>query len=419
MKVKQIKIHNYKNLKSVEADVEGASVYITGKNGQGKSSFIQAVFATLGAVDAPVKAIMEGENKATVQIIIGDEKRDVIVERIYTELNPKGKLIVRSPDGANYASPAKFLEELLGASVFDMEKFLLLKNEKEMIAFLKDFLKLDTTEIDAKYKEAYDNRTSVNRVLKEKTEQLKGYEGVEDVEVPSAAELQQQADKINEMKLSLTTMQMRIQKGNDLIAASNNSILDMEAQLEELQRKLEAERIRNKELKETMELVVISEIELLKTIDKTPDPSKQLENIAYLTKEKARYEEKVRLEEELSLVERTAIDVDAKVKQIQTEREEMFQNKGVAGISITEDGITYKGLPLRREQINTAELAKLAVEIMLAVKPKLKAVKFDASSMDNETKDEILSKIEAEGYQCFIEEVDKEGGELKIEIIEQ
>ena len=72
-----------------------------------------------------------------------------------------------------------------------------------------------------------------------------------------------------------------------------------------------------------------------------------------------------------------------------------------------------------REQINTAKLAELAVDIIIAVNPNLKIVKFDATMMDSHTFKGLMKRIEDAGFQAFIEEVDKVGQELTIQVLEQ
>ncbi len=426
MKIVEIKIENFKVISEANVTLNGKSVYVTGKNGKGKSSFIQAVFSAIGAEKTPQKAIMEGEHKAKVIIKIAGENKSIIVERVYTESNPKGKLVVKSEDGATYAKPAEFLEQLLGTVWFDMEKFLLLKNTKEMTEFLKEFFKIDTDEIDQLYKNAYEHRAGVNRKFKEKQEQLKLVADATEVVMPDKEALEKEHQEYQAKAQLLSQYDGRIALGKSKMETETNNIRIEETKIEELKKSLEfhennlkAAQKRLADLQDAMGIVLTEQEELKEVFNSMPNPTTKIGEYQQLAQSEQRYLQKVQLEEDLKIVSDEAIKADADVKRLVEERAKMFEGKGAAGITITEDDILYKGLPLSREQLNTAQLSELAVDIILAVNPTLKTVKFDASVMDNETYNRVLQKIEGAGFQCFVEEVDKMGGDLKIEVIEQ
>ena len=167
MKVLGITLTHFKNLEKVEINPEGKSVYVTGGNGQGKTSLIQSVFSTLNAEAVPKKAIMDGFDKAKVVIRIGDKDKEIFVEKSFTPGAPNGKLSIKTDDGATYGKPVEYLEKLIGNVNFDMERFLLLKNEKDMLKFLKEFLNIDTDDLDMAYDAAYKKRAELNKAVKE------------------------------------------------------------------------------------------------------------------------------------------------------------------------------------------------------------------------------------------------------------
>jgi DNA repair exonuclease SbcCD ATPase subunit len=419
MKIKKINIHNFKNLKSVEANLNGKSVYVTGKNGQGKTSFIQAIFSTIGAVDGPVKAIMDGEERAKVSLVIGNEEKEIIIEKSFSEGSPNGKLTIKSPDGATYPKPAQFIEQLIGSVNFDMEKFLLLKNQKEMLNFMKDFLKIDTDEIDEASKIEYNERTVVNRQIKEFTEQLKIYEDAVEVVVEDASILREKSAKRTDHLRKVQEVELRIVKGTSLIDQSKSKIEEYEVKLVEIQKMLEEERVTLNELNKTMSDVKTEKDNLLQQLEMYPDPALEIEEHNKKVELANKYAKKLEIVANLEAAKEKSEQHTRKLTDLSTKRNELFVSTGIANITITEDDIYYKGLPLDRNQINTAQLSELAIDIILAVNPTLKAVKFDASTMDKETYQRVLEKIEKHGFQCFIEEVDKDGGELKIEVIEK
>ena len=85
MKIHKLISENFKKL-NVQVELNGKSVKITGKNGAGKSTFIDAIFTTLTGKDIPAKPIQTGKAKAVNKVIIKNDKgEDITVERSFTE----------------------------------------------------------------------------------------------------------------------------------------------------------------------------------------------------------------------------------------------------------------------------------------------------------------------------------------------
>ena len=214
-------------------------------------------------------------------------------------------------------------------------------------------------------------------------------------------------------------VELRIVKGTSLIDQSKSKIEEYEVKLVEIQKMLEEERVTLNELNKTMSDVKTEKDNLLQQLEMYPDPALEIEEHNKKVELANKYAKKLEIVANLEAAKEKSEQHTRKLTDLSTKRNELFVSTGIANITITEDDIYYKGLPLDRNQINTAQLSELAIDIILAVNPTLKAVKFDASTMDKETYQRVLEKIEKHGFQCFIEEVDKDGGELKIEVIEK
>lgn len=82
MKIIELKAENIKKLKAVEIKPSENLVKITGKNAQGKSSVLDAIFYAIGGKKAiPSKPIRDGETKGSIELDLGDYK----VTRTFTE----------------------------------------------------------------------------------------------------------------------------------------------------------------------------------------------------------------------------------------------------------------------------------------------------------------------------------------------
>ena len=75
MKIISFKAENFKRLVSVEITPKGNVVKITGKNAEGKSSILDAIWCACGGKDVmPEKPIRAGQESATIELDLGELK---------------------------------------------------------------------------------------------------------------------------------------------------------------------------------------------------------------------------------------------------------------------------------------------------------------------------------------------------------
>ncbi|MEK5071688.1 AAA family ATPase [Sporosarcina sp. FSL K6-1508] len=167
MKIIKLVAENVKGLKAVEIVPNGTLQVISGKNGQGKSSVLDSIWLALGGADATkgsntTRAIRDGEESAFVTLDLGD----IIATRKWTS-NDKSTLKVESKDGTVFSSPQSMMNNLVGKLSFDPLSFSNLDNKKQL-EILLDMVKLpkNPSELDEEKKMVYDERTLVNRELK-------------------------------------------------------------------------------------------------------------------------------------------------------------------------------------------------------------------------------------------------------------
>ena len=110
-----------------------------------------------------------------------------------------------------------------------------------------------------------------------------------------------------------------------------------------------------------------------------------------------------------------------RLKTIKKEKEEVFASYPlpVKGLTFDEEGITYDGLPLHDEQINTAKLIEIGLKIGMAMNPNLRVMIIkDGSLLDKETLNKIINIADKRGYYLLIEVVDSEQEELDLRFVE-
>ena len=75
MKIIKLTASNVKRLRAVEITPDGTLQVVTGRNGQGKTSVLDAIWLALGGGSAAretVRPVRDGEDKASVTLDLGD-----------------------------------------------------------------------------------------------------------------------------------------------------------------------------------------------------------------------------------------------------------------------------------------------------------------------------------------------------------
>lgn len=192
MKIRSVTVSNYKGIRDIEftPDADGHLIVIAGKNGQGKTSFIDAIWAALSGGEVSRQTalpIRDGETKASVRIDLGE----YIVTRSWKK-NDVGTLTVETPRGAKYSKGQTVLNELIGKLSMDPMMFARMTGPQQVATLLDvigDSLPFKPAELEQRRKSAYENRTAANKIaaqFKARVEAAPSFEGVPDEEVNMA-----------------------------------------------------------------------------------------------------------------------------------------------------------------------------------------------------------------------------------------
>ncbi len=168
LRIIQLQAENIKRVRAVDISPEDDVIVLSGMNGEGKTSVLDAIWLALQYAAAkrgnptPLRA---GTSKGRVTVDLGD----YIVTRKFTENG--STLEVRDPSGNPQRSPQKILDGLIGDLSFDPWEFAR-KTEKEQRQMLADVLysitegEVDLAAFDANHKEAFEKRSDCNREKK-------------------------------------------------------------------------------------------------------------------------------------------------------------------------------------------------------------------------------------------------------------
>lgn len=381
MKIISLTAENVKRLKAVEITPDGNVVTITGRNAQGKTSVLDAIWLALGggpAAKGTTRPIRDGEAKASVTLDLGD----FIVTRTWT--GAKSTLTVKSREGATFSGPQGVLDALVGRLSFDPLEFTRL-SAREQTAALLDLVELDVDldALAAKRQAAYDKRTEVGRRGKALGDTPAIVPGVPDEEVSAgalvasirAAEAQRSKQreerealglalaKVKELEADLANWRAAVESHQATVDA-HGPLADVDA--------LEAE---------------------LASVEGTNRAVRANANARDIAARK----DALRAEYERLTGRIEAID-QAKSNALAT------ATFPVDGLGFDDTGVTFQGVPF--SQASSAEQIRVSLAMAMSLNPRLRVIRIlDGSLLDADNLALIEQMAAEQDYQVWIERV--------------
>lgn len=408
LRVVRLEASNFMRLQAVALEPDGTIVEVAGKNGQGKSSLLNAVFAAMagaaGVKDIP-RPIRDGEDHAEVSVDLGELR----VRRQWTE---KGTTLrVENADGSRLTRPQEILDTLLGKLSFDPLAFSEqpAKAQVETLLSVID-LPFDPEELARLRADLYDQRTIIGRDVRRLEGALAESTAPADApeaEIDVAALLAEVRDVQDEVRQN--------QALRDEIAASraalDRRLADLEALREQVTR-MESECASASEALVQLEALAIPE-------DEDPDPApleKRLTEAQDLNRAFHAAAERRRQEEDLRLrrAEYEGLTLQIEVLDESKASAVAEADMPVEGLDFDQEGVTYHGVPF--VQCSAAERLRVSLAIAMALNPSIRVIRVtDASLLDGDSRAIVEDMARDKGYQVWLEVVG-DGGEAAVVI---
>ncbi len=407
MKIISLHAENVKKLRAVSITPDGNMVQITGANGAGKSSVLDAMWMALaGKSAAPSQPVRAGEEEARIRLDLGD----LIVTRKFTS-DGATSLSVTTADGAKYASPQTMLDKMLGALTFDPLAFTRMTpnaQRGEFARLLGITDQLATLERDRA--DCFAERTNVNRDLR-RAESVAA-----SLPVVEACEL---------VDVSATIADLRAARDHNVVVEKERLRRSQLSQATKDKRS-EAQRYRDEAARliqraEDCEFVALQEetaLSKLPAIADTQDVEIIEATIADAERINTQHRAYTQFVEARSLVQQLQQEADeltAAIAELDVAARALVAGESlpIPDLGVTDDGVTYKGLPL--DQASSAEQLRVSVAIAMAMHPKLRVLRIqDGSLLDDTSLALIASMADAHDYQVWVERV---GTDAKVGII--
>lgn len=387
MKIISLTTTNYKRAKfaEIKPDPEGNLVIVAGKNGAGKSSILDSIAAALGGANSKTtpKPIRDGEDRAEIVL----ETEDLTVNRVFT---PSGsRLTLTSKDGAKYPKAQQKLDELVGKLSLDPLAFTLL-DDKKQLAQLLDLVDLpfDPEALEADRKQAFDDRTAVNRRAKEFEAALAQF-GELPADLPSA-----------EVSVSgLLSEYHEARNKNEVLQRSQQFVETLQAEIEQMEEQLAKAK---NDLSEA-----------LATVDPNAKPidldaiQSQIDGAEETNRLVRKKQERGSLQFQYDATTDQAEALTAKLGEIdKTKSDGLAAAKfPVEGLGFTEEGVTYNGVPFK--QASTAEQIRVSMAMAIALNPALRVIRIsDGSLLDSDSLALVEETAREHDFQIWVEMVE-------------
>ena len=405
MKIIKLEVENFKKLTAVEITPMDNIIFITGENGAGKSSVLDAITVALcGSREIPAVPVKKGADKGKIVIDLGDHT----VTRSFTKDN--SYLKIESKDGSKIASPQAFLDKIVGNVSFDPLDFL--NNEKlKQRNILLQLLGVDVDNLDKKERSLRDERTIIGRDV----ERFKAvyqneiyYPEVKtitelnisdlSVKLKDAMDLNLAIERETTYNENLKIMAKRDIERLELVARQVETLLKEKQDLEEsIQKRKEQYTITRNRLAQAV-LINTGEIE------------KEMVNVESVNQKIRANLKKAETEFQLNQTKSQCDNLTHQIELISQERKDILINATmpVVGLSFDDNGLLYNSVPL--DQCSDGEKLMVSLGISMALNPTLRVLRIkDGSLLDVRNREIIKSMVAEKDYQLWFESVGSDG----------
>lgn len=443
--IKKIAVNNLKAISHLEADFKGCTAIIIGANNKGKSTFLRGIIDRIRGIK-PELIVKQGEKEGTgtIELTTG--------EKFMWEFDIEGtdKLTFYTKDGDKTKVTKDIAAQFFPPS-FDIDKFLNSEPRKQS-AQLQKIVGLDFTEIDNRYRLAYEDRTEKNREAERFHAKLIEMFECPQVDFVSLAGLQEEKAK---EKAAWDKLYLENKGYNDNIRKAWQDAkvkIDEEVRIFNKEQDIKAEKLKDVlALYENLKVFGYPDHQaIFQWIEKTfpeaephkkavdlypkepeyikelPDDTKMKEiddrifKASQINAEAQKYKEYVEYKQSVADAKEDAFRADEVVQSIYKERRAMIESaKMPKGLSFNDEGIILvDGFLLDKAQISTSKLYCAALRMASLNLGEVRTLYFDASPLDKNTLSEVEQWAEENGLQLLIERSDYEAGEIRYEIVE-
>ncbi len=408
MRIVSASIENFKRVVVARIDPPRDVVEINGKNGQGKSSILDAIESALsGRRSHPKAPIRKGADSARVVLELDELK----VERVWSRNSDR--LVVTNADGSQFSAAQAKLDELIEGLAFDPLGFLSMNDKSQRDTLLK-VIGVDLDGIEERREEAFRARRAANRAVKEAEARLSGAEKPPADAPENEVDLRDLTDELsNAMATRDKNEELRRAAGQKRALATQaaDEHADQLERIETLEKDLQGARDFLAKLEKAKRLTAQAASRAQKKADDAVDPDLEeiqqriagadSRNRAYRTRvthDDLRFEvERLRLEAATFQEALDGIDEEKRTALADAEMP-------VEGLEITDAGVEFDGIPLA--QASMSMRIRICVAIGAALNPQLRIALVRAGNdLDDESLKAFYESCRDSDLQAWVERI--------------
>lgn len=420
MQIKKIKIENILGISSMEFEA-GKFTEITGKNGEGKTSVLEAIKSALkSGHDATL--LRTGSKGGEAVIVLDDGVQ--ITKKIGES---DSTTIVTDADGKRVNKPASVIKQLTDMMSVNPVDFLR-STKKERVSVLLESLPIvaDSQRLEAItglsdipdghalivlesiYRLIYDNRTGLNRAIKEKRATINQLSETLPDQIEDGAD---QSDLLIQLKQHDDERDHRL---NEIETKLGLYRVDHELKVEELQKKINAEKQSFASILEKSNIAKNNARQ--KHAENTTAIRENIAAIQEQQKQAAKHESTrqtiVMMSEQAADMQNDADTMSLALTNLETYKSELLGSLPIQGLTVI-DGEIYRN-NVQFDRLNTAQQVEISIEIAKLRAGNLPVCCADGLELlDSERFEEFKKQSIESGLQLFVTRVTDDALEIK------
>jgi DNA repair exonuclease SbcCD ATPase subunit len=431
MRLLEFRAENFKKLRVVEITPKKRLVQITGRNGQGKTSTLDALWALFAGKRAiPERPVRKGADKAKLSATVSDDNgKPLLIAKRTIRHDRTTELTIEAAPGAERpaGTPQAVLDELVGAMTLDPVSFITM-DPKEQVEALREIIAVDVDfeALAEANKKDYDER----RILGRDYDRLRAEaSAIPAQEVPAAAidvetitrqladagEKNKDARRIDDERARAERDAAQAWSGVEQVKNTRDGI---ESRIRMLKRELDQQE---KLLKAADSSIAAAEKAAKKMSDDAQTaPKGDYVDVTELTRELTaanetnrqieRQLQRTRLLEDAAAKDKEITRLTRAMEQREERKRDAFTNAKlpVPGLTFDENGVLLHGLPLA--SAGEAEQIRVSVALAMASKPKLRMIPIrHGESLDDRSLALIEQLAEENDFYVFMARVETSG----------
>jgi len=425
----ELLVENIMKVRVAHIRPKGNVIQLTGKNGQGKTSVLNAItWALTGTGDIPSQPIRAGQRVGVIKMDLGD----LVVTRHFTRVDPdkseKGntyftKLMVEGKHREQFRSPQMVLNALMGKLSFDPLSFTRMDDvEQVKTMFSLVQFDIDIAALDAAQVVDFEDRRIAGRELGTLEARFSALDvpaaGLPDAPIDTSEITKRMEGAANHNSIVAAQRQRKAQLGNEIDA---NRAKAAELRNKAVDLLSEAARLDGMvyDVKPKNVLFQPNGNGRLSALSAAITPGDEIDvaalvlelNAANRTNRDVAAASAYRIAEKELIAARDrwrALDEAIEARKAERSAAMPRAKMPTDGLSIGDGEVLYNGLPFR--QASNAEQIRVSMAMAMASNPKLRVLRIaDGSLLDSESLALISQEADKNGFQVWIERVDTGG----------